>query len=68
MRTGRGGLVGEIAVVLSWDGTEGRVRCHSEIWRAWAPNVQTPRAGDRVKVVGFDGLSLQVEPTLPEEP
>jgi membrane-bound serine protease (ClpP class) len=53
-------LIGAHGEVVSWQGTEGRVRVAGEIWRAGA---EAPLAdGAAVKVVGRDGLVLIVRP------
>ena len=52
----RTALVGELAEVIG----PGRVRVHGEIWSTeGAPQVS---AGDRVRVVAVEGLTLRVEP------
>jgi membrane-bound serine protease (ClpP class) len=58
--TGPEALPGAAGEVVSWDGTEGRVRVFSEIWRARAAGPLA--AGDRVKVIDRDGLTVVVEP------
>jgi membrane-bound serine protease (ClpP class) len=58
--TGAEALPGAAGEVVSWDGTEGRVRVLSEIWRARA--AVPLAAGDRVKVIARDGLTVVVEP------
>jgi membrane-bound serine protease (ClpP class) len=57
--TGPEALPGAAGEVVSWDGTEGRVRVFSEIWRARA--AVPLAAGDRVKVIARDGLTVIVE-------
>ncbi len=52
-------LIGAAGEAVSWDGDEGRVRVHGEIWRA---NAAAPlQAGAPVKVLKRDGLVLRVE-------
>jgi membrane-bound serine protease (ClpP class) len=59
--TGSEGLVGEEATVVEPCAPEGTVRLRSEIWKARS---SFPcGAGDRVRVTGVDGLTLEVEPT-----
>ena len=58
--TGKEGLLGLEGEAVTWDGEEGRVRVHGEIWRARAQRPLQP--GARVKVVNRDGLVLVVEP------
>lgn len=57
--TGAEELLGSEGIVLSMESGLARVRVHSEIWFAQA--VTKVRAGDRVKVVGIDGLRLRVQ-------
>jgi membrane-bound serine protease (ClpP class) len=53
-------LVGHTAVAVSALAPEGRVRFEGELWRAHS---DTPvAAGDRVRITGMDGLTLQVTP------
>jgi membrane-bound serine protease (ClpP class) len=57
--TGQEEMVGSRARVIEWHGGEGRVRIHGEIWHARGPAALQP--GQEVRVVGIDGLTLQVE-------
>jgi membrane-bound serine protease (ClpP class) len=52
-------LLGAEGQAVSWQGAEGRVRVHGEVWRARAATPPLP--GARVKVVGREGLVLIVE-------
>jgi membrane-bound serine protease (ClpP class) len=52
-------LLGAEGQAVSWQGAEGRVRVHGEVWRARAATPPVP--GARVKVVGREGLVLIVE-------
>jgi membrane-bound serine protease (ClpP class) len=57
--TGSEALIGAKGEAVFWDGEEGRVRVHGEIWRARA---DAPlKAGTPVKVVRRDGLVLLVQ-------
>jgi membrane-bound serine protease (ClpP class) len=58
--TGKEGLLGAEGETVAWDGAEGRVRVHGEIWRARAQ--QPLQAGERIRVVEREGLVLVVEP------
>jgi membrane-bound serine protease (ClpP class) len=58
--TGKEGLLGAEGETVAWDGGEGRVRVHGEIWRARAQ--QPLQAGERIRVVEREGLVLVVEP------
>jgi membrane-bound serine protease (ClpP class) len=53
-------LLGAEGEAVFWQGTEGRVRVRSEIWRARAAGPLEP--GARVKVIARDGLVVVVEP------
>jgi membrane-bound serine protease (ClpP class) len=59
--TGKEALVGAEGEVVAWQGAEGRVRVHGEIWRARSAAPLTP--GTRIKVTDRDGLVLVVEST-----
>ena len=70
--TGPEDMIDDIGPVLDWSGNEGRVRVHGEVWRArvgkaltsgeaLAPG-QALAPGEEVRVVGIDGLTLEVEP------
>lgn len=58
--TGREQLVGTTGEVLPMSGGDRWVRVHGELWRA-AADVEL-RPGQRVRVVGLDGLTLTVKP------
>jgi membrane-bound serine protease (ClpP class) len=57
--TGQEEMVGSRARVVEWHGDEGRVRTHGEIWHARGPAALQP--GQEVRVIGIDGLTLEVE-------
>jgi membrane-bound serine protease (ClpP class) len=57
--TGDATLVGRSGRVLTWSGGEGQVQVHGERWQARAANPCAP--GQRVRVVGREGLTLVVE-------
>ena len=59
--TGKEGLLGAEGETVAWDGAEGRVRVHGEIWRARAPRPLP--AGARIRVIDREGLVLVVEAT-----
>ena len=64
-KTGEEELLGSIGVTLQDFGKSGRVRVHSESWRA---RTNKPvKKGQRVKVVSIDGLSLTVEALQEDE-
>jgi membrane-bound ClpP family serine protease len=66
-------LLAAVVLLAVWAARSGGfgVRCHAERWRAWTRTPQGLRPGDRVKVVGAAGLSLEVkrlEPSHQELP
>ena len=58
--TGSSGLIGEIAEVKEWQGSEGKVFIHGEIWRAECDVPLKP--GDKAVVESVDRLVLKVAP------
>ena len=56
--TGAEGLRLSEGVVEEWSGEEGWVVVGGELWRARSENALAP--GDRVDVIGQDGLTLHV--------
>jgi membrane-bound serine protease (ClpP class) len=61
VRTGAEGMLGERAEAIDAVGVgSGRVRVHGEIWAARSRTPLGP--GERARVVGVDGLTLEVEP------
>lgn len=65
-RTSLGGqaMLGLEAEVLDWRGSRGQVRTRGEIWSARSDDPLRP--GDRVMIVGIDGLTLVVRHGDPE--
>ena len=61
--TGSEALIGAEGETVSWQGGEGRVRVNGEIWLARSD--ASLAAGNRVKIVGRDGLVLRVEDVRP---
>jgi membrane-bound serine protease (ClpP class) len=58
--TGAEGLIGEAVEVVEACDPAGRVRVRGELWNARAPKpLQT---GDRARVTGVDGLTLEIAP------
>ena len=57
--TGQEEMLGSRARVVEWHGGQGRVRTHGEIWHARGPAALQP--GQEVRVIGIDGLTLEVE-------
>ncbi len=62
--TGRRGLIGEIGTASTKVHRDGKVMVHGEYWGARSPQPIEP--GARVRVVGMDGLSIEVEPVREE--
>jgi membrane-bound serine protease (ClpP class) len=58
--TGAEGLVGERAEVIEDCAPAGRVRARGEIWSARSEVPLT--VGERARVVGVQGLTLEIEP------
>jgi len=64
--TGAESMVGEIGVAKTDVGAEGRVFVHGEWWNA---NSDQPiPSGQKVRIVGVDGLNLKVEQVALEQP
>ncbi len=65
--TGREELIGEEGEVTDPAAAEGigLVRIHGEIWRAAIPGNESLAKGQRVRVKGIHGLTLEVEPVKP---
>lgn len=57
--TGAEGMIGERAVVIATDGSEGTVRVHGEIWKARFGS--TRAVGDEVAVVEINGLTVHTD-------
>lgn len=63
LNTQQAGLSGRIAVVLHFDGREGRVRVGDSDWSARiAEGVPLPEPGARLRVFAVDGTVLLVRP------
>jgi membrane-bound serine protease (ClpP class) len=58
VRTGAPAMLGQPAEVLDWTGQEGHVLAVGERWQARAPQALAP--GERVRITGIDGLTLEV--------
>jgi membrane-bound serine protease (ClpP class) len=56
-------LIGAEGETISWHDGEGRVRVRGEIWLARSDSLLRP--GNRVKIIGRDGLVLRVEAIRP---
>ena len=64
--TGSESMVGEIGVAKTNVGADGRVFVHGEWWNAKSD--QLIPSGQRVRIVGIDGLNLKVEGVALEQP
>jgi len=64
--TGDLGIVGEVGVAQTEINPEGRVFVHGEWWKAGSQSRILP--GERVRVIGVDGLTLRVEAVSPAAP
>ncbi len=53
-------IIGGSGNVVEWSGESGRVRIRGEIWRARGADALS--TGNRVRVVGIEGLTVIVEP------
>ena len=62
VRSGREGLVGASGVARTDLNPEGMVYAQGEMWTAEAEDKTTIRQGERVTVVGVNGLRLRVRP------
>jgi membrane-bound serine protease (ClpP class) len=58
--TGQEEMVGSRARVVDWQGQQGRVQVHGEVWRARGPAGLAP--GQAVEVKAIEGLTLEVTP------
>jgi membrane-bound serine protease (ClpP class) len=58
--TGNAVLLGRSGLVRAWSGTSGQVHVHGEQWQARAAAPMAP--GQRVRIIGREGLTLLVEP------
>jgi membrane-bound serine protease (ClpP class) len=65
---GRESIVGETGSATAPLRPEGMVLVREALWRARTNRATPIAAGDAVRVVGVEGLVLQVEPLGPEEP
>ena len=59
MTLGFEGLVGEVGEVRERLDLKGKVFVHGEVWTAEGPERLEP--GDRIEVVGYDGMRLKVK-------
>ncbi len=60
-QTGTEGLIGSTARIVSWTGTNGRVRIQGEVWQAYSEEPCTLKAGDFVTIAAWqDDLRLKI--------
>ncbi len=52
-------MIGSLGRVVDWDGSEGHIRIHGEMWRARSTGAVAVE--DRVRVDQIDGLTLVVD-------
>ena len=62
VRGGAEGMIGERAEVIEPCAPAGRVKLRGEIWSAVAADGHAFASGERVRVVGVDGLNVRVAP------
>src|SRR2546425_11679136 len=62
VRTGTEGLIGAVGVARSALSPEGQVHVRGEMWTAEAEDRTPIREGDRIVVIGVEGLRLRVRP------
>ncbi len=62
VRTGTEGLIGAVGVARSALSPQGQVHVRGEMWTAEAEDRQPIPEGDRVVVIGVEGLRLRVRP------
>jgi membrane-bound serine protease (ClpP class) len=58
-------ILGEVGEVKKWDGQEGYLLVGGELWKAFS---EFPfQAGDKVVIQKVEGLTLKVDPWIPNE-
>jgi membrane-bound serine protease (ClpP class) len=65
---GRESMVGEVGEATADLQPEGMVRVREALWRARTNRATPIASGDQVRVVGVEGLVLQVEPAAADRP
>lgn len=60
VKGGTEGMSGQLAQVQSWNGREGRIIFHGELWTARSRDPEPPRPGARVRITGVEGLKAWV--------
>jgi membrane-bound serine protease (ClpP class) len=62
VRTGTEGLIGAVGVARSALSPDGQVHVRGEMWTAEAEDRKPIREGERIVVIGMEGLRLRVRP------
>jgi membrane-bound serine protease (ClpP class) len=60
--TGTEAMIGEHALILEWQGKQGRVQIEGEIWQAVAETDYVLALGDKVKITRIDKLTATIQP------
>lgn len=58
--SGASGMIGLVGEVKGWEGTEGKIFVHGELWNATSEPDLSP--GDRAVIQEVNGLALKVKP------
>ncbi len=64
--SGNDAMIGEVAKVLAWQGTQGKVLARGEVWAADCDHELAPHAD--AKIFKIEGLRLLVTPVEPSNP
>lgn len=56
-------MIGADAAIEDWEGKNGRVTIHGELWQAESATHHHFKRGDKVRVTGADDLKLRIEAT-----
>ncbi len=60
--TGVEGMAGSVGEIVDWHQTEGDVRVAGAIWKAKSSTAYILKKGDKIKVLGVEGLCLIIQP------
>lgn len=63
--TGVESLIGSTGKIVEWQNDKGRVAVQGEIWQAEAETVLSLRAGEPVKIIAVENLTLRIAPFDP---
>ena len=61
-QTGKEGLIGDDAVVVDWNGKQGRVFIDGESWHAESKETHDFKKDDVVRIVALNDLTLTIAP------